>query len=603
MTNQEFFEKYPEIIVYDFEVFPRYWCMCYLSAESPEFPQFVEAQGKKARDDMRELETVWEPNQEKVWVGYNSNHYDRYIFGAILNCKTMEIIHTISKDLIAGESVRIYKVLVPEMRSYDTGDKFHSLKQFEGFMGHSIEESNVPFDKPDELSETEKASVIKYCSHDVLETLEVLKRKISDYEAHRNIIKTFQLPPEKICLSKAQLTAEVLGCGYVSDQELEALASEEWENEIKPCVALDKYEYVKDWYKTAANYRDKQKLQTDIMGVPHVFGLGGAHGAVKKYHKAGGNIWHIDVTSYYPSIMIQHDLLTRRAKDKKKFQKIYNTRVQLKAQGKKKEQAPYKIILNSTFGITNYRYSKAYDPKMNHDVCINGQLMILMLLEMLEGKCRLIQSNTDGIIIDAQGFDFDEIRRTCDKWCEITKMSVGYDEIDEIWQKDVNNYLFRFAGSGNYEAKGAYVKFNNDLDNDMAIINEAVRAGLIEGSVKAADRCIDECKDLIAFQKIVRLSSKYKYAYFGDTKIENHKCFRVFAVTRGNETIYKQRDVGATKEKFGNTPDRAALVFGDLSDPELKAFGKRKFDISRIDRKYYKTLARKRFNEFGGGLS
>jgi DNA polymerase elongation subunit (family B) len=110
--------------------------------------------------------------------------------------------------------------------------------------------------------------------------------------------------------------------------------------------------------------------------------------------------------------MIQHDLLTRQSEEPELFTEIYNKRVELKKAGKKDEQAPYKIILNSTFGITNQEYSKAYDPQRNHDVCINGQLMLLMLLEMLEGTCELIQSNTDGIIVDCTGYDQKRVKKS-----------------------------------------------------------------------------------------------------------------------------------------------------------------------------------------------
>ena len=572
MTNQEFFEKYPEIVVYDFEVFPKYWCMVAVSKDSPD-SFVVESRGDTS------LEEAWKPLRDRVWVGYNSNHYDRFIFGAIYHGFSMKELYNISQKLIAGRQVS-RDILVRDMISYDTGNRFRSLKELEAFMGHSIEEPGIPFDYPDELTEEQRQEVIRYCRHDVMETLEVLKRTIYDYTAQRDVIRTFGLPETDFSKTKAQLTAAVLKCRkWRTDVDLTAFqgrevkalqdfSGEEWNQTIVDCVKLEKYREALDFYSSSENYRDNQKLKMDVMGVPHVFGLGGAHGARKKYHQEGGEMWHIDVTSYYPSIMIQHDMLTRRAEDPALFKEIYDTRVRLKAEGKKQEQQPYKIILNSTFGITNQETSQAYDPKKNHDVCINGQLMLLMLLEMLDGKCQLIQSNTDGIIISARGYEWDEIKEVCDEWCRLTKMSVGYDEIDEIWQKDVNNYLFRFA-DGKYEAKGAYVKYNGELDKDMAVVNEAVRAGMIANDIEAVDAHIDGCDDLAKFQKVVKLSSKYRFAYYGGNRIEHHKCFRVFAVKGYGEIIGKQKQPGATIEKFGNTPERCAIVFGDLKDPDL----------------------------------
>lgn len=609
MTNEEFFDKYPEIVVYDFEVFPKYWCMVAVSKDTPG-SFVIESRGNPTDDSQILFEEAWRPNKDKVWVGYNSNHYDRYIFGAIYHGFPQKDLYRISQKLVSGKQVS-NDILVEGMISYDTGNFFRSLKELEAFMGHSIEESSVPFDHPEELTEEQKSEVIQYCRHDVLETLEVLKRTIHDYTAQRDVIQTFDLPRTDFRKTKAQLTATVLGCSKwkvdvdltaVQGKEVRTLldfSGEEWNQTIVDCVKLDRYRQALEFYSTSENYRDNQKLKMDVMGVPHVFGLGGAHGARKKYHQAGGQMWHIDVTSYYPSIMIQHDMLTRRAEDPELFKQIYDTRVRLKAEGKKQEQQPYKIILNATFGITNQEASKAYDPKKNHDVCINGQLMLLMLLEMLEGKCTLIQSNTDGIIISARGYEWDKIKAVCDEWCRITRMSVGYDEIDEIWQKDVNNYLFRFA-NGKYEAKGAYVKFNGDLDNDMAVLNEAVRAGLIANDIEAVDAHIDACTDLTKFQKVVKLSSKYRYAYYGGNRIEHHKCFRVFAVNGYGEIIGKQKQLGATIEKFANTPERSTIVFGDLSDEDLVDYAGDPFDISMVDKDYYKNLARKRYSDFVG---
>lgn len=605
MTNEELFEKYPELVFYDFEVFPRYWCMV-----------MIDKDGEKEIEDPLSLSTEYGRHRKNIWVGYNSNHYDRQIFANIYfsgertQDEALSKLYKLSQRLILGTKLQSDKP-IPDFISYDTGSRIRSLKQCEAFMGSSIWESDVPFDKPDDLTDEEKSSVKRYCRHDVEQTIEVFKRTIFDFEAQKSVIETFGLDDRCYSMTKAQLTATVLGCtrlhaktydaeGKIYGTEDNDFSGEEWKVDIFDTVHIGKYKEVLEFFSNPENYKDNDKLKIDISGVPHVFGLGGIHGALKKYHKKG-HLLHVDVTSYYPSIMIQYNRLTRRAKDPELFKQIYDTRVQLKKEGKKQEQAPYKIILNSTFGITNQETSNAYDPQRNHSICINGQLMLLMLLEKLEGHCQLVQSNTDGIIISYDGYDLDEIKTLCNKWCKETKMTLGYDYIDELWQKDVNNYLFRYADSRKYEAKGAYVKFNSDLDNDQAIVNEAVRQGLIHNSIDAVDKTIEECMDLAKFQKVVKLSDRYKYAYIGINQIQNHKCFRVFAVVSGGDKITKQKEKGATMEKFGNTPDNAMLVFDDLShDP--KDYMGFPFSIDRIDKDYYKEIARDRFLDFSGGF-
>ena len=585
MTTEELFEKYPDILVYDFEVFKKFWCVVIASADG-----IVEITSQ------RQLVEYYDSHRECIWIGFNSNHYDSYILGAIYNGCRQEVLYMASQELIESGKTQRGGGPPDGFISYDTGDRFHSLKQLEAYMGHSIEESSIPFDTDKDFTDEMKEETLKYCRHDVMETVEVLKRRIYDFMAQKSLIETFGLPKKDYRLTKAQLTAKVLKC---EGREKVVDQNPEWKNDILPCVRIQKYTEVLDFYSSSKNYSEGQKKEIKISGVPHTFALGGIHGAIKRCHRTG-DMLHIDVTSYYPSIMIQHDLLTRQSREPELFTEIYNKRVELKKAGKKQEQAPYKIILNSTFGITNQEFSKAYDPQRNHDVCINGQLMLLMLLEMLEGTCELIQSNTDGIIVDCTGYDQSRVEEICHQWERETKMGLSFEKVTEIWQKDVNNYLIRFD-DGKEEAKGAYVKFNGELDNDLSIVNEAVREGLRKMSFRAMEgyiRSHNDRKDLIKFQKIVKLSSLYNHVYLGAHEIKNHKCFRVFAVVDG-EIISKAKSRSGTHEKYANTPESAAIVFGDLSDENLQDYIGHRFGIDSIDKDYYIEVARNRLMDFG----
>jgi len=584
MTTEELFEKFGKILIYDFEVFKKFWCVVILSAD-----------GIRAITDQKEFVEYYDAHRDFIWIGYNSNHYDKFILGAVYNGCSNSELYLASQDLVEDGKTKRGGGPPQGFVSYDTGDRFYSLKQLEAFMGYSIEESSIPFNTDKEFTEEMKEETVRYCTHDVLATVEVLKRRIYDFEAQKNLIETFHLQMQDFRLTKAQLTAKVLKC----TKHL-SLAHQEWDNKILPCVNITKYTEVLDFYSSRENYMEGQKKEIDISGVPHTFALGGIHGAVKRYHKKG-DLLHIDVTSYYPSIMIQHNLLTRQSQEPELFKQIYDKRVELKKAGKKKEQAPYKIILNSTFGITNQVFSDAYDPQRNHDVCINGQLMLLMLLEMLEGTCELIQSNTDGIIVDCTGRDRNEVERICHEWEAITKMGLSFEDVSEIWQKDVNNYMIQFD-DGKEEAKGAYVKFNSDLDNDMSIVNEALREGLRKMSWDAIDNYIEshsKPEDLPKYQKVVKLSSKYSHVYFGHNEVRDHKCFRVFAVKNGGEIISKAKSREATHEKYANTPENATIVFGDLHEKNLVDITGHPFGIDSLDKSYYVELAKSRATDFG----
>ncbi len=54
------------------------------------------------------------------------------------------------------------------------------------------------------------------------------------------------------------------------------------------------------------------------------------------------------------------------------------------------------------------------------------------------------------------------------------KMEFEIDEYTKLIQKDVNNYI-AVMKNGKLECKGAMVKFNKPIDNDLPILNDAVR--------------------------------------------------------------------------------------------------------------------------------
>lgn len=174
-------------------------------------------------------------------------------------------------------------------------------------------------------------------------------------------------------------------------------------------------------------------------------------------------------------------------------------------------------MLNALSGAMKDETNAAYDPRNNNCMCINGQLMLLDLIEHLEvvPGFELIQSNTDGLIIWIPDTDeaFEMVDDICWEWeqrCSTDQCSIllELDNISEIYQKDVNNYLW-VGIDGGVERIGAYVKELSAVDNDLPILNKA----LVDYMVKKTpvEQTINQCDDLIMFQKIVKLSDKYDW--------------------------------------------------------------------------------------------
>lgn len=567
---------------YDFEVFKHDWLVVIINP--------INQTKHFCANRSEALKKFYEERKNEIWVGYNSRNYDQYIMKAILlGFDPYEVSQWI---IVEGRKGWEFSSLFNNVQffNYDCMNKFYSLKQLEGFMGNDMRETTVPFNTDRKLTTKEMAETIHYCLHDVEQTMEVFIRNKADFDAHMSMLKTFNLPLKNISKTQAQLSALALGC-------IRHNWVDEWNIRLVDTLQISKYKHIVNWFTNPENHDYENSLTTDVCGVPHQFGWGGLHGAPDQPVHRKGLILHVDVTSFYPSIMIEYDMLSRNVKDKVVYRQIYDKRVELKAAGKKAEQAPYKIILNSTYGICKDETSAAYDPLQANNVCVNGQLLLLDLLEHLEGYIELIQSNTDGLIIampekfeatDAMVDEwFDTVDDICYEWEQRTRMKLGFDIITEIWQKDVNNYIFRFE-DGKLERKGGYVKPLTELDNDLPIINTAL-VDYMTRQIQIEDT-IWQCNDLWQFQKIVKVSSKYECGWHNGKDLTD-KTFRVFATKDWTNTFIGKKKIGkGTIEKFANTPDHCFIYNDDVKGKTVP---------EELDREYYIDVARKRLAQFG----
>lgn len=563
------------MLFYDFEVFKHDWLVVIKDTETKKTTTII--------NNTEQLKQFYEKHKNDIWAGYNSRSYDQYILKGILCDFNPSDInnHIIVKKLGGWQYSSLFWRI--QFYNYDVmTNKFFGLKQLEGFMGNNIKESDVSFTIDRKLTEKELKEVIKYCNHDVEQTMQVFVNQIEEFNSHMGLIKMFKLPLKYINKTKAQLSAIILGADKIEYDD-------EFEYEIVDTIQIQKYRHILEWYKNPLNKSYNKKLDIEVAGVPHTFGWGGLHGAKPNYIGEGIYV-NSDVGSFYPSLMLQYDFQSRNINDKTKFQNIYDTRMKLKHEGKKKEQAPLKIVLNSTYGAMKDKYNNLYDPRQANNVCINGQLMLLDLIEKLEDKWELIQSNTDGVMFKLNSKDdLEEYENICNDWCSRTRMTLEHDIINKVIQKDVNNYLIVME-NGKVKSKGAYVKELNKLDNDLPIVNKALKDYFVKNI--PVETTINSCNDLIEFQKIVKVSGKYKYALHGN-KILNEKILRVFASrSKVDKGVFKVHNNKDTPDKIANTPERCFIENGDLNGIRVPR---------KLDKQYYINVAKKRICDFMGG--
>ena len=604
------------MIFYDFEVFREDWLVVLIDPKEP-LPYVV-------INDAKQLERIYERYKNDIWIGFNSRHYDQWILKAILcGFDPWEMNEwIITRDLPGWQFSSLLRKIF--LINYDVMPLNSSLKQLEGFQGHNIHESEVDFRIKRKLTQNEITETVHYCTNDVKECMNVFAETINDFTALLGLVKEFDFPISYMSKTKAQISAEILECEPVE-------RNDEWELFTLPCLKLSKtrkltvkrkkkqgqdaYEDTDkvlgnvflrpdEWFLTNKYQDYRLYFETEVCGVKHQFGWGGLHGALEKYHYKCDKdhlIIHVDVASYYPSLMIFWNLLTRNAKKPWLFKQIYDKRLALKAQGKKKEQAPLKIVLNGTYGICKDKNNKAYDPRNANLICVNGQLLLLDLLEKLDTipSFELIQSNTDGLIIKIHRRDFERVDDICYEWEQRTKMNLEFDFIEEIWQKDVNNYVFKeFAKKTpdgkvkqKIERKGAYVKELSNIDNDLPIINKAMVDYMLKGITP--EQTINSCDRLVDFQKICKLTKKFDCVYHNGKHYYN-KCYRIFASKRdSDQTVYKlkvKNDGTYQSHKFANTSEHSFIENGDITNAPVPHY---------LDRQWYIDLTYKRLRQYG----
>lgn len=568
---------------YDFEVFKHDWIVVVINPVTHDERVII--------NDADALTALYEGHKREIWVGYNNLHYDQFIFKGILCGFDPKAIN----DFIIAEGHKGWQYSSLLRKLYMVNyDVFHprtdrGLKTHEAYLGNDICETTVPFDIDRKLTDAEIAETVKYCRHDVEQTIEVFMQRKSEFDARMDLLKMFNLPLVYLGKTDAQLTAIILGA------ERPARPRDD-EFDIVPllCLDLGPYDFIRSWYLDPANQDYSATLDFDIAGCPHKCAWGGLHGAIAQYAGEGYFI-NVDVESYYPAEMIAHELLSRNVQDPSKFKGIRDHRIELK-HAKDPRQKALKLVVNGTYGASKDKFNALYDPRQANMVCVNGQLMLIDLMHKLvrDVGAEIIQSNTDGVLIRMpDGFDggpdafYDRVDDVAYEWEHRTGMGLEFDEFTRVYQKDVNNYVL-VAADGSMKTKGAYVKKLGPLDYDLAVVNKALVEYMVHG-VPVEDTIMGD-DDLIDYQRVVKVSGKYKYGVHGHERLTD-RCFRVFASTRESDGMIGRVKAGKAKpEKFGNTSEHSFIDNGDVHGKKCPGY---------LDKGWYIQLAKTRLAQFG----
>lgn len=586
-----------KIVTYDCEVFKYDWLVVF-----------------------KELATgiyncIWNDNEalrecidnDTVYVGFNSKHYDQFIIKAICADFVPKEIKKLNDYIIKGGQGWNYPELANvyfKMNNCDIKDDMQkglSLKAIEGHLGMNIQETEVDFNIDRSLTEQEKRRTEFYCRCDVDTAERVLKLRKNYIKNKIHIGKMAGIDEVKaMSMTNAKLTSAMLKATRKEHNDERDYVYPT--NLLKEYIPQEVFEFFDDMADKSISDEVlfKRKLEILIGECPVTIGYGGIHGAIKNYFFEEHDnriIRNQDVGSYYPHLMTICGYTSRNIPSVEVFENVLETRMQAKANGDKATANALKLVVNTTYGAMLNQYNDLYDPLMGRSVCITGQLFLLELAEHLHKELddvKIVQLNTDGIMVEIGTNDVDVFNKICEEWQARTGFSLEEDSIVKIAQKDVNNYVeiqsnCQSKAKGGYLVKGVSSAGAFNINNSNRIVAKALTAYFVNGT--SVEETILNCNDVSEFQIIAKAGNKYKEAYHlvNGEKIPIQKVNRVYATsdTRYGK-LFKVKDETDSEAKIESLPIHC-IIDNDNS-----------LTIDDIDKQFYIDLAVKRKNDFEG---
>ena len=195
-----------------------------------------------------------------------------------------------------------------------------------------------------------------------------------------------------------------------------------------------------------------------------------------------------DVTSFYPNLAIVNKYAPAHI-PKEKFCELYQWFFDERKKIPKSDPMNYvyKIILNSTYGLSNDKNSFLYDPQFTMFITVNGQLTLMMLYEMIMTRIPdavALMQNTDGVETIIPREYIDTYMEVCKEWEQITGLNLEHDQYSKLVLADVNNYI-AVDTNGKAKCKGRFEFEGLALHKNKSklIIPKALYAYFVDGTL------------------------------------------------------------------------------------------------------------------------
>jgi len=498
---------------------------------------------------------------ENQWhISYNGLNFDAQITQKIID-KQKDLLKLSTPELIkfiysyaqsviekttkgdfadyAPYKLKIKQIDLFKLNHWDNKAKMSGLKWIQYSMDwDNVEEMPHPHYEPVTDAHTLN-EVIDYCINDVKSTKKVFEHSKEQIQLRQNLTKEYGI--DLYSASEPRISKELFlhfleQRTGISKAHLKTLRTPRPYIVLADCILpyiqfkTPEFNKILDYFRTKVitSTKDGFKYSLNYKGVRTDYGLGGIHGAISAgvYEaKPGWTIMTSDVVSYYPNLAIKNQWAPEHL-PKKEFCNLYEWIFEERKKIPKTDPKNYvyKIILNSTYGLTGDENSFLYDPRMTMQITINGQLSLSMLYEMLclaIPEAQPLMQNTDGLEMMIPDDKVDVYLDVCRQWELITQLTLEHDQYSKMIIRDVNNYM-AVSTKGKVKCKGAFEW--EDLDKkkvavfhknkSFLIIPKAIYAYFVHGT-KPED-FLDQNQNIYDYCGAVKAKGGW---YFVDRKI------------------------------------------------------------------------------------
>lgn len=591
---------------FDFEVTPNWWlCVFGDMPEDGVLTENIKDDFKiVTSDDVNARERLLEQLREEgyVQIGYNIKGYDLVIANGIyqgFSPQQIKIINDLIIDPSCAWSTKEHMRMQPFAKKKLNGIMFQdllddgsgSLKEKEATLGLCVLESSVDFNKED-LTEYDKQDMIYYCKQDVYASMQFYNLVVKPYTKTKLLLgKHFNIPADTCYKStNARLVSLALGAVRRSYSDSERV-------DIELPERIRQYCYDNLPIKILEQIRTSTEgFKIKLFDNEVSFGNGGIHSTYIGNFSSPPCLYiesddeyclvNVDAASYYPSQMIQFNLLSRSVQNPQIFLDIFNERIALKH---KKDRTPEedgiqmadKLVLNTTFGASGNKWLDLYDPYMCTSVCRTGQIFLGALACKIHKTVKnvtIVQTNTDGILCYLPRKELPVLEKLQQEWSDLSGINMERDDVLKIWQRDVNNYLMVLIDKGKEKVKNKGGWLNDNY----------LRPGYVATASANAFVCAKACQKFLLYgedivQNIVKNKNLHDFTItctkgptyrgviqrFNDgTEKQLYKANRVIAGKDTNLGMiykYKMYKGNISYAKMPGIPEHCILVNDDLN--------------------------------------